>query len=195
MQIKSSHLCLIFVLLGAACAPAQNSTSMSSLAMPVNAESLQAYLMAMLKAQQIGDVDTFDRLANDLRLPKPEQWFDQSFGQDQVNAMKADYDRVFEAFRSRLTKNFQWSNDSSVELRLEPRNKLPGGTTASPSAPTPKAPVKIHTFKCVMAARGKGTLEWMDSFVLVDGTLRYIGPGAFPFWVGPLTITVRKARQ
>jgi hypothetical protein len=143
----------------------------------------------MLQAYQAGDTATFNQLANDLKLPSSDQWFRKSFGPDQVSTMNEKYDQSFQAFRSRLAKNFEKAGNVGTEVILEARNSKPlKGTSSSPTAPIPKVNIEIHSYRCVLTVQGKPRIEWMDSYVVVDGSLRYIGQGAFPFWGGPLII-------
>jgi hypothetical protein len=185
---------LIAILILGTCAVAQERTLISSSIVPTDAQSLQMYLGAMLHAYQAGDVSTFNELANDLKLPKADEWFHKSFGPDQANAMNENYRRSFQAFCSRLAEDFESSGNIAAELTVQERKSKLAGTSPSLSAPTPKVDLKINSYKCVLTVPGKGRTEWMDSFVVVDGSLRYIGQGAFPFWAGPLRIKVKKTQ-
>jgi hypothetical protein len=160
--------------------------------LPTDAGSLRKYVLAMNDTFQAGNMDLFDRLTSDLKLPEPDQWLYRSFGSSGDPSMTSTYESRFQAFRSRIVENFQWSSNSTVKLSVEKRAKPAEGVAASPTAPTPKFDVKTQSFKFVLAADGKGRREWEDSFLIDGGSLRFIGQGAFPFWAGPISI---KAKQ
>jgi hypothetical protein len=128
-----------------------------------------------------------------LKLDNPEQWFAQTFDSEQAKALVPAYARSFDAFRSRLMKNFEWAANSNANLAIEQRLRPTEGVSPSPTAPTPKTDVAIHSSKCVLAAGGKGRHEWVDSYIMVRGRLQFIGQGAFPFWSAPLSIKAKKA--
>lgn len=177
--------CIFFVVVLATFGAAQMQAPISAPAAPTDGQSLQAYLLTMLQAEQRGDVETVQKLADELKLPDSAQWFRDAFGPDQTSSLSNNYDRSFVAFRFRLIKNFQWTENAPAEISVEYTNAPSVGIVASSTDPVPRTQVEIESFKCVLKAAGKGGQEWMDSYVRADGTLRYIGQGAHPFWVTP----------
>jgi hypothetical protein len=168
----------------------QVSSSVDIPPRPTDASGLQAYLLAILHAEQAGDVDTVQKLADGLRLPDATQWLNNAFGVDQTSGMAEKYDRSFIAFRSRLIESFKNSDDAATTISIKHPTNRPQNISSSSDA-TPRAPVEIQTFQYVLMVPHKGRSEWEDSYVRVDGTLRFIGQGAFPFWAGLRTIEVK----
>jgi hypothetical protein len=183
---------MMLALLFAGCANAQERASDKSPVLPTNSRSLQPYLIAAFRAFQSGDMDAFNRLLDGLKLPDPDRSFREWFGLDEVPTMNAHYDQNFEAFRSRLSKFFAWAGSSNATMTLQSPPKTTD-TVASTSKKMLKGDFRIERFKFVLAAKDKGRNEWMDSFVLDDGSLRFIGQGGFPFWFDMRTIKERKA--
>jgi hypothetical protein len=182
---------LFFILVFALFGVAQTRAPISVPTAPTNGHSLQAYLLTMLHAEQAGDEETVEKLADGLKLPDSAQWFSNAFGPAQTNSLSDKYDRSFLAFRSRLIKNFKGTDNAAAEISIEHHSTPPAGVNVSSAAPVPRTQVEVESFKCVLKTAGKGQTEWIDSFLRVEGTLRYIGQGAFPFWATPLSITVR----
>jgi hypothetical protein len=178
----------------AACCMAQGHAAISSPRPPVDTDSLRAYLTVMLRAYQAGDMDAFQRLANDLKLENAAQWLSHAFGPEQAITMGPQYEASFLSFRSGLERDFQRAGNAAAHFRVEQKHKLPTGVAASPSAPMPRSDVKTVFFRIVMIAQGVGGNEWMDCFVLVDGKLRYVGQGAFPFWAVPPRVRGERVR-
>jgi hypothetical protein len=172
---------------------AQNRKSNEALPPPNDLKTLTQYLSAAISSYQHGDVERFERLVDDLKLPNSEGWLQFQFGQEEGAELHVQYDRVFDAFRSRLADHAERLGKAPGELTLE-RWKKPS-TDAAPlhPAPTPRGKIAVESFKYLLTASGQDRSEWMDSFVLVDGHFRFVGQGAFPFWSGPLAIRMRKA--
>jgi hypothetical protein len=184
-------LCLGVILAVASWGAAQEDASATPQS-PNDAASLQSYLASMLRAQQAGDATTVQTLADGLRLSDATQWFGSVFGPDQASAMSGKYDQSFLHFRSRLVRSFTWANAATADLSVELLTNPPKPVSVPSPVPQPRIPTEIASFKFVLRAQGKGRTEWVDSYVRVNDRLKYIGGGAFPFWV-PLSIVVKKA--
>jgi TonB family protein len=140
----------------------------------------------MLQAERAHDEETFEKLADDLKLPNLNQWLTDTFGASQANNLSDRYDRTFMKFRSGLVDDFKWTEDAPVELSTEyDKNPHPSNAPAHATDPVPRTHVEIESFRFTLKVSDKGTREWTDSYVKVDGTLRYVGGGASPFWSTP----------
>jgi hypothetical protein len=172
---------------------AQNPESNEVPPPPNDLKTLRQYLSSAISSYQNGEVKRFARLIDALKLPNSESWLRLQFGQEEGSKLNVQYDRVFDAFRSRLADHAERLGQTPGELTLEGWKKQSRDVAPLYPAPTTRSKIAVESFKYVLNASGKGRSEWMDSYVLVNGYFRFVGQGAFPFWSGPLAIRMRKA--
>jgi hypothetical protein len=146
----------------------------------------------MLRAYQQGHTEEFHVLVNKLALPDKDAWIQQNFRNDQLKELTTKYDSRFEAFETRLQQDFEKASDLGTDIEVDERENTGRNAYALPGPYAPKAEVPLKSYHIVLKIPGAGKIEWMDSFVDVDGALRFIGQGAFPFWSGTVVIRGQK---
>ncbi|MGD1156028.1 MAG: hypothetical protein ABSA41_09390 [Terriglobia bacterium] len=151
-------------------------------ATPKDALSLQRYYAAMLRAYKRGDAAKYRQFVSDLELPHKDAWLKQEFGPDQAAVLSKEYAQSFENFSARLVKVFGQAPTSEAEITITRVGELSDRVSPPAGAPAPKRKISMESYKFVLTVTPDETMEWMTSFVQVDGVLRYIGGGAFPFW-------------
>ncbi len=159
---------------------------------PEDAKSLRLFYTTMLRAYQRGHTDEFHQLVNKLELPDKGAWIQVNFQKDQATELSAQYAASFQEFTSRLAKNFGEALSPGSDFKIDEHKNTGRDVHALPGSSVPKTDLLVKSYKFVLTVPGTGRIEWMDSFAHVDGALRFIGQGAFPFWSGTRIIRVQK---
>jgi TonB family protein len=153
-------------------------------------DAFREQLAAIGQSCRAGDTATVQKLIDQFRLPNPREWFSEHLGAEQSSELTMRYDRLFANFAESLqhtVESIAANPDAELVAMLEngkgesptdvrrPGAKLSGMVSIHPP------PLFYGHFKIT---KGKAdTTSWADSFVLEDGAFRFIGVGAWPFWV------------
>jgi hypothetical protein len=158
-----------------------------------------AQMSAALAAYQNGDRAEGRRLLEQFRLPESAKWFAEQFGAENGEALSKRYDRLFESYVNSTEKHLE--DVASTKGRTVRMNLRPG-TSEPPDSGKHTGPVQLSgvvpaqeptcfnvSFSIVLAANASlfsGDFKaemWMDTFVYQGGAFRFLGHGAWPFWV------------
>jgi predicted lipid-binding transport protein (Tim44 family) len=169
---------------------------------PQTAEGFNAQYAAVVAAYQAGDNATGRRLLEQFRLPHSADWFAEYLGPEQSAAIDTRYDRIFERFVNH-------TENTLTELARGKKSKLgvnmKPATLDAPQSPTAsgeivrdlsgivplKHPVCFNahfgvqlTGKSDLILKGEfKSVSWEDTYTYQDGAFRFLGQGAYPFWV------------
>ena len=82
-----------------------------------------------------------------------------------------------------LVAKFQSCSVRAIVHRPEPSST--SGPMLRADAVLPSTPVAIQAYQIKFIAQNGKTFSELSNFVDVDGTYRYVGGGAYPFWSMP----------
>jgi hypothetical protein len=168
---------------------------------PETADGFNAQMSAAVAAYQKGDTAAGRRLLQQFRLPHSAQWFAENIGPDQSEALAARYDRLFESYMNNTGKTLEdlaSHKGQKLNTDVKPGRQDPPRADAIPSHPRKlsgivpaKDPACINvsfgikqSSKADLLLKGNFKFEtWMDTFIYQDGAFRFMGHGAWPFWV------------
>jgi len=153
-------------------------------------DGFRTQLDAIVQYYRTGDTTTGRHLIENLRLPHTEEWFTEHLGPEQDMKLTERYDRLFANFAESLEKTIEdvvanggadlvtdleeGKGESPSEVR-RPGAKLSGVVSV-------KKP-NLFYGKFRITVRKKDATSWADTFVHEDGEFRFLGFGAWPFWV------------
>jgi hypothetical protein len=153
-------------------------------------DGFRAQLDAIVQYYRKGDTTTGRHLVENLRLPYAEEWFSDHLGPEQNIKLTERYDRLFANFEESLEKTIE---DVVANKGADLVTDLVEGKGESPSdVRRPGAKLsgivsvkKLNLFygKFRIIVRKKDATSWADTFVHEDGEFRFLGFGAWPFWV------------
>lgn len=167
---------------------------------PQTADGFNAQMSAALAAYQKGDRVEGRRLLEQFRLPDSARWFADQFGSEQGETLSKRYDLLFESYLNSMGKKLEdvaSAKGRKLNMNLEPgTSQQPGsGRHTGPLQLSGIVPAKEPTCFNVSFAinlTGKADLvfkgdfkavTWEDTFVYQGGEFRFLGHGAWPFWV------------
>jgi hypothetical protein len=168
---------------------------------PQSADGFNAQMSAAVAAYQAGEAAAGRRLLEQFRLPHSAEWFAQNIGPDQSEALTARYDRLFESYLNNTEKTLQdlaAHKGQKLNTDVKPGRQEPPKADAIPAHPRKlsgivpaKDPACINvsfgikqSSKADLLLKGNFKFEtWMDTFIYQDGAFRFMGHGAWPFWV------------
>lgn len=168
---------------------------------PQSADGFNAQMSAAVAAYEKGDTATGRRLLEQFRLAHPAEWFADQIGPDQSEALAARYDHLFESYLNKTEKTLEdLASHKGQKLKsdVKPGRQDPPRADAIPAHPRKlsgivpaRDPVCINvsfgiqqSSKADLMLKGNFKFEtWMDTFIYQDGAFRFMGHGAWPFWV------------
>jgi hypothetical protein len=158
-----------------------------------------AQMSAALAAYQDGNRAEGRRLLEQFRLPESAKWFADQFGSEQGAALSKRYDRLFESYLTSTEKHLEdvaSTKGRRLGINLRPGTSQPpdSGKHTGPQQLSGVVPANEPTCFNVsfsIALTGNAGLlggdfkaeMWMDTFVYQGGEFRFLGHGAWPFWV------------
>lgn len=162
---------------------------------PQTADGFNAQMSAALTAYQKGDRAEGRRLLEQFRLADSAKWLAEQFGPELGETLSKLYDRHFENYLSTMEGHLEEAaggKGRKMNMRLEP------GTTKQPTrvdelsgfVPA-KPPACFNVFFGITLMEKKPSMfkgdyrgsMWEDTFLYQEGAFRFIGHGAWPFWV------------
>jgi len=100
------------------------------------------------------------------------------------------YAKAFDGFESSIISVLEkWARDPGTSIRIERRDPVAGPVQNAAPKSDP------HAYKFVVAATGRGSQEWVTSFIFRDGSFRFVGAGAYPLWQQPITMKVATSKE
>jgi len=187
---------LTFVLLLSVIAIATTGTRTEALwagqsipADPQPNDEFRTQVASIIQAYRGGDTTTGRKLIEQFRLPNPQEWFSEYLGAQQSADLAIRYDRLYANFAESFehTAEAVVANRSS-ELgtdiendRGESPTNIRAGTKLSGTVSLKPVDLFYCHFKITVQTRD--TTSWADTFVHQDGAFRFLGFGAWPFWV------------
>ncbi len=111
---------------------------------PATDAGFNAQMSAVLDAYQGGDKATGQRLIEQFRLPRPQDWFAEKFGPEQAEALTRRYNRLADGYTNyadRLWNELAANKARRVDLSLTPATKEPPPVATAPApAPADESP-------------------------------------------------------
>jgi hypothetical protein len=179
---------------------AQGAPAVAAPEYPQTADGFNAQMSAALAAYQKGDRAEGRRLLEQFRLPDSAKWFADQFGSQQGETLSKRYDRLFESYITSMEKELEdvaSTKGRKLNISLKP------GTSQKPGSARHTGPLQLSgivpakeptCFNVSLAIKltGKADLvfkgdfkavTWEDTFVYQGGEFRFLGHGAWPFWV------------
>jgi hypothetical protein len=162
---------------------------------PQTTDGFDAQMSAALAAYQKGDRAEGRRLLEQFRLPDSAKWFAEQFGPEQGETLSKLYDRLFESYLNSMEDHLEevaTAKGRKLNMKLQPATTQQPERTAELSGLVPaKAPTCFNvTFLINLTGKAdlvfKGNYKattWLDTFLYQDGAFRFLGHGAWPFWV------------
>jgi hypothetical protein len=162
---------------------------------PQTADGFNAQMSAALAAYQKGDRAEGRRQMEQFRLPDSAKWFAEQFGPEQGEILSKHYDRLFENYLSSMEDHLEEvasAKGRKLNVKLEPgTSQQPSRTTELSGLAPAQAPACFNvTFLINLTGKAdlvfKGNYKattWLDTFLYQDGAFRFLGHGAWPFWV------------
>lgn len=166
---------------------------------PQSPEGFAAQFMAVLEAYQRGDSAAGKVLLEQTRLPHSAEWIAEHIGPEHGDELAARYDRLFQSYVDHADQTLQEIVKKKVKWspKLQPGRALPvdGFSPQSTLKSTGIVPVKEQPYfngnffidltpKSHVFLTGEyRSRSWLDVFVYTDGAWRFVGHGAWPFWM------------
>jgi len=162
---------------------------------PQTADGFNAQMSAALAAYQKGDRAEGRRLLEQFRLADSAKWFAEQFGPEQGETLSKLYDQHLENYLTSMENHLEEvasAKGRKLNVKLEP------GTSQQPTPATelsgfvPAKPPTCFNVFFLINLTGKADLvfkgnyratTWEDTFLYQDGAFRFLGHGAWPFWV------------
>lgn len=166
---------------------------------PQTSDGFSAQFDAAVEAYQKGDAIAGRSLLEQFRLLRSAEWLAEFVGPEQSETLAKRYDREFENYLKFTEARLASAKGRKVNINFKPGM----GTQGLPNAATLAGPLKLSgivalkepvCFSAYFGARLTGktdlvlkgnfkSVSWEDTFVYQDGAFRFIGGGAWPFWV------------
>lgn len=166
---------------------AQFTAASSSASYSQDAKGLQKQLEPLIKAWGKHDSKAIDESCKTFALPEPTAWFGKYFAKEQVQQLVWDDEAEVNNFKT-VTPGMmdilaKWQkfhvkvsrSDASSATKLQPRA----------DAVVPVTPVPVEQFTITFTAEKGMSMSVLSNFIYVDGAYRYVGKGAYPFWLMP----------
>lgn len=123
-------------------------------------------------------------------LPNPADWFAKYFAKDQVELLIRQNEAELNAYEQALLRSMAAVPPGT---RFHVRCKIPHPDPTIHMQPragasVPIADIAVEQFVCEFSPVPKlkhGRFSMYVNYVYVDGSFRYIGTGAYPFWSAP----------
>jgi TonB family protein len=153
-------------------------------------DGFRSQLDAIVQYYRTGDTTTGRHLIDKLRLPHAEEWFTEHLGPEQSVKLTERYDRLFANFEESLEKTIEAvvadrGSDLVTDLKEgmgeSPSDVRRPGAKLSGMVSVKKPNLFYGHFRIIV--RKKDSTSWADTFVHEDGAFRFLGFGAWPFWV------------
>jgi TonB family protein len=157
---------------------------------PPSDNEFRTQVAAIIQSYREGDAATGRRLIEQFRLPDPQEWFSEHLSLDQSADLARRYERLYENFAESLEHTVEAivaNRDAELVVGLEnskgetpaevrrPGAKLSGMVSIKPAS------LLYGHFK--ITVKKADATSWADTFVHQDGAFRFMGFGAWPFWV------------
>ena len=166
---------------------------------PADAQSndgFRAQVAAIIQAYRGGDTTTGRRLIEQFRLTNSKDWFSEHLEPQQSADLAIRYDRLYANFAESFEHTVEAVvANGSAELESDVENgrgetpttvRRPGAKLSGIVSIKPADLFYCH-FKITVQTRDtlqtRETTSWADTFVHQDGAFRFLGFGAWPFWV------------
>lgn len=153
-------------------------------------DGFRSQLDAIVQCYRTGDTTTGRLLIDQFRLPHSEEWFTEHLGPEQSAKLTERYDRLFANFAESLEKTIEAvvanrASDLVTELE-EGKGENPSdvrrpGAKLSGMVSVKQPNLFYGHFRIIV--KKKDSVSWADTFVHEDGAFRFLGFGAWPFWV------------
>jgi hypothetical protein len=162
---------------------------------PQTADGFDAQISAALTAYQQGDPAEGRRLLEQFRLADSAKWFAEQFGPELGGTLSKLYDQHFENYLKVMENHLEEvaaAKGRKLKVKLEPGTSQQPTRVEELSGFVPaKPPVCFNVFfwvnltgKADLALKGDyKASSWEDTFLYQDGAFRFLGHGAWPFWV------------
>ncbi|HEY4841379.1 MAG TPA: hypothetical protein VIH78_05405 [Terriglobales bacterium] len=174
--------------------PTQDAPQQAAPVYPQTQDGFADQISAAFQAFQKGDTFAGRQQLEQLRLPRSSEWFAERFSAEQSEALAKRYDRLFENYVNRMQKELdEIARTKGRQLKMS----LKPGTQEQPTHDKLSSLKPAKEIVCFNADFGvtltgkKPTIfggdykfeAWEDTFVYQDGAFRFVGRGAWPFWV------------
>ena len=151
-------------------------------------DEFRTQVAAIVQAYRGGDTTTGHKLIEQFRLPNPQDWFSEHLGSQQSADLAVRYDRLYANFAESFEHTIEAvvaNRTAKLDTDIEngrgesPTNIRPGAKLSGMVSLKPADVLYCH-FKITVS---RDTTSWADTFVYQDGAFRFLGFGAWPFWV------------
>jgi TonB family protein len=159
---------------------------------PVDVPSNDAFrsqITAIIRSYRAGDTTTGRLLIDQFRLPHSQDWFSEYLGPEQGAKLAERYDRLYANFAESFEKTVETivaNRESDLSTNLENgKGETPSGDRrpgARLSGMVSTRQPSLYFVHFQITVRKQESTSWADTFVHEDGTFRFIGFGAWPFW-------------
>ena len=178
--------------------PAPGATAAPTVAppdYPQTADGFNAQMSTALTAYQKGDRAEGRRLLGQFRLADSPKWFAEQFGPELGETLSKLYDRHFENYLTTMEGHLEeaaGAKGRKLNIRLEPGTSQQPTRADELSGFVPaKPPACFNVFFGINLTEKKPSMlkgdykasMWEDTFFYQDGAFRFLGHGAWPFWV------------
>jgi hypothetical protein len=162
---------------------------------PQTTDGFSAQMSAALTAYQKRDSAEGRRLLEQFRLADSAKWFAEQFGPEQGETLSKLYDQHFEDYLDSMENHLEEvasAKGRKLNMRLEPGTSQQPTRTSELSGFVPAKPPACFNVFFLINLMGKADLvfkgnykasSWEDTFLYQDGAFRFLGHGAWPFWV------------
>lgn len=162
---------------------------------PQTADGFNAQMSAALAAYQKGDAPEGRRLLERFRLADSAKWFAEQFGPELGETLSKLYDQHFESYLDTMEGRLEEvasAKGRKLNVRLEPGTSQQPTRASELSGFVPAKPPTCFNVFFLINLTGKADLvfkgdyrgtSWEDTFLYQDGAFRFMGHGAWPFWV------------
>lgn len=152
-------------------------------------DGFSSQFAAILQAYRDGNKTKGHQLIGQFRLPRSEAWFAEHLTLEHATQLEEQYDKVFASFAESYEKTIMDVVDhpgADVVADLEgPKPEKPttigGHLKLSGIVPAKEPHLSICYFKIRVKKKEVGS--WEDTFGYEDGAFRFLGLGAWAFWV------------
>ena len=162
---------------------------------PQTVDGFSAQISLAIAAYQKGDHAEGRRLLEQFRLADSAKWFAEQFGPELGETLSKLYDQHFENYLTTMENRLEdvaSGKGRKLNMRLEPGTNRQPTRTAELSGFVPAKPPTCFNVFFLINLTGKAELvlkgnyratTWEDTYLYQDGAFRFVGRGAWPFWV------------